>query len=104
MDEVIEYAEAFMQLYREQARYLERTAPWIERVGLSYVKERIVDDAEGRKQLAERFITSQKYSQNDPWKQYAEADNKEELIPLKQFEQSKITTVVKSWTELKMEH
>ena len=29
-EEVLEYAGAFMQLYREEARYLERTAPWID--------------------------------------------------------------------------
>ena len=42
-DEVREYCAAFMQVYREEARYLERTAPWIERVGLSYVKQRVVE-------------------------------------------------------------
>ncbi len=33
-----DYCAAFIQLYREEARYLERTAPWIERVGLEYLK------------------------------------------------------------------
>lgn len=70
-EEVMEYGAAFMQLYREEARYLERTAPWIERVGLSYVKQRIVEDERGRKQLAERFLESQKYSQTDPWAERA---------------------------------
>jgi hypothetical protein len=42
--EVLEMAGAFMQLYREEARYLERTAPWIERVGLSHVQQAIVED------------------------------------------------------------
>ena len=32
-EEVVEYCCAYLQLYREEARYLERTAPWIERVG-----------------------------------------------------------------------
>ena len=68
-EEVLEYAAAFCQIYREEARYLERTAPWIERVGFSYVKESIVDDAEKRKELAERFKFSQQVtqSQEDPW-------------------------------------
>jgi nitrite reductase (NADH) large subunit len=39
-EQVLEYCAAFMQLYREEAHYLERTAPWLERVGLSYVKEK----------------------------------------------------------------
>ena len=39
-DEVLEYVGAFMQLYREEAHYLERTAPWIARVGIDYVRKR----------------------------------------------------------------
>jgi len=66
-EEVKEYCGAFMQVYREEARYLERTAPWIERVGLDYVKKRVVEDAEGRRALFERFLKSQSVSQDDPW-------------------------------------
>ena len=47
-EEAMEYCGAFMQLYREEARYLERTAPWLERVGLAYVKQHIVEDEEGQ--------------------------------------------------------
>lgn len=64
--EVLEYAGAFMQFYREDARYLERTAPWIERVGLTRVKERLVDDAENRAALYARFLESQEVAQVDP--------------------------------------
>lgn len=48
MEDVEEYTAAFLQIYREEAHYLERTAPWVERVGISYVRERIVEDAAGR--------------------------------------------------------
>ncbi|SOD96320.1 nitrite reductase large subunit NirB [Caenispirillum bisanense] len=65
--EVHEYVGAFMQLYREEARYLERTAPWIERVGLDFVKKRIVEDAGNRAALNARFLESQRHSQSDPW-------------------------------------
>ena len=82
MEEVKEYAAAFLQLYREEARYLERTAPWIERVGLSYVKDRVVEDAEGRKTLAERFHASQKHAQEDPWKFYSK-NHQEKFEPLR---------------------
>ena len=85
-EEVIEYGAAFMQLYREDARYLERTAPWIERVGLSFVKERIVDDEKNRKVLHERFLESQKYSQTDPWEERASAGvDKHEFVAIKQI-------------------
>ncbi|MBL8673695.1 MAG: NAD(P)/FAD-dependent oxidoreductase [Rhodospirillales bacterium] len=65
--EVMEYCGAFMQLYREEARYLERTAPWIERVGLAHVRERVVDDAENRAALHKRFLAAQEPAQDDPW-------------------------------------
>ena len=70
--EALHYCAAFIQLYREEARYLERTAPWIERVGVDYVRQRIVDDEGGRQALAERFHYSQRFSQNDPWAERAE--------------------------------
>jgi nitrite reductase (NADH) large subunit len=70
-DEVREYCGAFMQLYREEARYLERTAPWIERVGLEFVKIRIVDDAANRAALHARFLVSQSHAQVDPWAERA---------------------------------
>ncbi|MBC7953882.1 MAG: NAD(P)/FAD-dependent oxidoreductase [Rhodospirillaceae bacterium] len=70
--EVLEYAGAFMQLYREEGRYLERTAPYVERVGLAYVKSRIMDDEAGRKALQARFLYSQQFMQDDPWAERAE--------------------------------
>jgi len=70
-EEVIEYCLAFIQYYRETGHYLERTAPWIERIGLSHVKQAIVEDAENRKALSERFMLSQKIVQKDPWAERA---------------------------------
>jgi nitrite reductase (NADH) large subunit len=72
--EVLEYCGAFLQLYREEARYLDRTAPWIERVGLDYVKSRIVDDEAGRKELHARFLHAQQFAQTDPWEERANSE------------------------------
>ena len=55
-DEVLEYSGAFIQIYREEARYLDRTVHWVERVGLEYVKQRVLEDAEGRKAAYERLL------------------------------------------------
>ncbi len=82
-EEVKEYCGAYMQLYREEARYLERTAHWIERVGLSYVKQRIIDDSEGRKALYLRFLDSQKNAQVDPWAELAKEPERERFMPLR---------------------
>ena len=69
--EVLEYCGAFLQLYRQEARYLERTAPWLERVGLAYVQARIVEDAANRKALYEKFMYAQRFAQIDPWAEEA---------------------------------
>jgi nitrite reductase (NADH) large subunit len=82
-EEVLEYTCAFLQLYREEARYLERTAPWIERVGLTHVRTRIVDDAAGRRTLYERFLESQRFAQVDPWAERANGKDAEEFAPLR---------------------
>ncbi len=83
-EEALEYCAAFMQVYREEAHYLERTAPWIERVGLSYVKQRVVEDEAGRQQLATRFYESQEVYQFDPWAREAEAEaTRKAYIPIK---------------------
>jgi nitrite reductase (NADH) large subunit len=73
--EAMEVCAAFIQLYREQAWYLERTAPWIERVGLDHVKSALFDDPQAVAQLAARFHHAQSFMQDDPWaKRAAGAD------------------------------
>jgi nitrite reductase (NADH) large subunit len=72
-DEVLEYCAALLQLYREEAHYLERTAHWVERVGIEYVRGRIVDDPMNRLALRDRFIFAQRFSQDDPWAAHAAA-------------------------------
>ncbi|MCB5205749.1 nitrite reductase large subunit NirB [Methylovorus mays] len=69
-EEVIEYSGAFIQIYREEARYLDRTVHWIERVGLDYVKKRILEDAEGRKAAYERLMFALQGA-TDPWAERA---------------------------------
>ncbi|MGN6818714.1 MAG: nitrite reductase large subunit NirB [Sphingomonas sp.] len=83
--EALHYAAAFVQLYREEARYLERTAPWIERVGLDRIQDRIVADEAGRDALAERFWYSQKFSQEDPWAERASGAGGEQHAHMAHF-------------------
>ena len=49
--EVLEYTGAFCQLYRLEGWYLERTVHFVNRVGLDYVKQKILEDHEGRRAL-----------------------------------------------------
>jgi hypothetical protein len=65
-EEVMEYSGAFLQLYREEGFYLERTCHYVARVGLDHVKAAVVEDAEKRKALYERLLFAlQDYE--DPW-------------------------------------
>ncbi|HEY6870496.1 MAG TPA: nitrite reductase large subunit NirB [Novosphingobium sp.] len=66
-EQAMEVCAAFIQLYREQAHYLERTAPWIERVGLDHVQAALFDDPQAVAALAGRFRFSQTFMQHDPW-------------------------------------
>jgi nitrite reductase (NADH) large subunit len=65
-EEVLEYAGAFLQLYREEGWYLERTVHYVQRVGLEHVKKKILEDAANRKALWERLQFSLA-DEPDPW-------------------------------------
>jgi nitrite reductase (NADH) large subunit len=79
--EVLEYSGAFLQIYREEAFYLERTVHWVQRVGLDYVKKRVLDDAEGRRAAWERLLYALQVEQ-DPWRERAAGKAAEEFAPL----------------------
>ncbi len=70
--DVIDLTAAFIQLYRENAAYLERPYKWVARVGLDWVRARVVEDAAARKALIERFETSQSVYRADPWARQAQ--------------------------------
>jgi nitrite reductase (NADH) large subunit len=84
--QAMEYCAAFIQLYREEARYLERTAPWIERVGVDYIRARIAEDDVGREALRGRFLLSQSFSQDDPWAARAAGADREHHAHMAHFQ------------------
>ena len=65
-DEAVQIITAFVQLYRENARYLDRPYKWVAKVGLDWVKARIAD-VENRRALVDRFELSQSVYRRDPW-------------------------------------
>jgi nitrite reductase (NADH) large subunit len=67
-EEVMEYSAAFLQIYREEGFYLERTCHYVARVGLDHVKEAVVNDPAQRKALYERLLLALK-DYEDPWAQ-----------------------------------
>ncbi|MGZ0041973.1 nitrite reductase large subunit NirB [Paenibacillus ottowii] len=63
--EVMEWTGAYLQYYREQANWNERTAHWVERVGVDSIKQ-VLADAETRQQLVTR-IEETLSTTTDPW-------------------------------------
>ena len=78
-DEVLEYSGAFLQLYREEGWYLDRTVHYVSRVGMDYIQKKIVDDTAGRKMLWERLQFSLQ-GEPDPWHEPSAA-----RVDLRQF-------------------
>lgn len=70
-EEAMEVIAAFVQLYRENARYLHRIYKWVAKVGLDWCKDQIADP-ETRRALHDRFMLSQSVYQTDPWAELAE--------------------------------
>ncbi|MEM9869800.1 MAG: nitrite reductase large subunit NirB [Pseudomonadota bacterium] len=68
--EAIDVTVAFVQLYRENAKYLDRPYKWVAKVGLDWVQARIADLDE-RARLIQAFELSQSIYRKDPWAEHA---------------------------------
>ncbi len=68
--EAIEWTVAFIQLYRENAKYLDRPYKWVAKVGLEWVKD-VLSDAQERERLVAAFELSQSIYRKDPWAEHA---------------------------------
>ncbi|MGH2906398.1 MAG: hypothetical protein ACRDKI_06460, partial [Solirubrobacterales bacterium] len=89
--EAMRIATTFLQHYRENAEYLERTYGYVERVGLDAIKAAVLDEESGEPdRLRERFRLA-KAAVVDPWlerrkpvhpKQFSEIDTEPELAPV----------------------
>jgi nitrite reductase (NADH) large subunit len=81
-DEALEIIVALVQMYREQARYLERIYKWAKRIGIDEIRRQVLDDTERRRAYYERFVHSQKFAQVDPWSERVSGLDKHEFRPL----------------------
>ncbi|RCW82492.1 nitrite reductase large subunit NirB [Paracoccus lutimaris] len=80
-DEAVQIITAFVQLYRENARYLDRPYKWVAKVGLDWVKAQIAD-VENRRALVERFELSQSVYRRDPWAELSTPTETPKWAPL----------------------
>ncbi len=67
-DEAMQIIGAFLQLYREEANYGDRTSAFVEAWGVAEIRRRIVDDVDGRRALVERLerALARRF---DPWRE-----------------------------------
>ena len=81
-EEALEHIVALTQMYREQARYLERIYKWTKRIGVAEIRRQIMDDHDKRKAFFDRFVFSQKFAQVDPWSERVSGVDKHEFKPM----------------------
>jgi nitrite reductase (NADH) large subunit len=68
-DEVLKYMGRFIQFYRENAKYLERTHGFVQRVGIDRIRAVVVEDSDGIAERLDREIAASKAAWKDPWKE-----------------------------------
>ncbi|WP_166245265.1 nitrite reductase large subunit NirB [Paenibacillus turpanensis] len=71
-EEVLEWSGAYLQYYRETGKYNERTAEWIQRIGLDTVKAAL-EKKEDRAAFVERLNVALAQTR-DPWKEILETE------------------------------
>ena len=70
--DVLKYMGRFLQFYRENAKYLERTYGFVERIGVERLREVLMEDVEGLCDRLDEDIQAAVDAYFDPWK---EGDN-----------------------------
>jgi nitrite reductase (NADH) large subunit len=68
-DEVMKLMGRFMQYYRENARYTERSYGFVQRVGIERLRAILVDDSEGEVARLDREIEAAVAAYRDPWQE-----------------------------------
>jgi len=68
-EEAMAVIKAVTQLYRENAKYLDRIYKWMGKVGMDWIKERVETE---RDALVDRFELSQSIYRKDPWAEHAQ--------------------------------
>jgi nitrite reductase (NADH) large subunit len=66
-DEVLKYVGRFIQYYRENAKYLERTYDFVERIGIEKVQQVLMEDSEGICDRLDAEIERASSAYKDPW-------------------------------------
>jgi nitrite reductase (NADH) large subunit len=68
-DEVIRLTGRFLQYYRENANWLERTYSWVPRFGIDEIRAVVVDDRDGIAERLDAAMQKAVDAYRDPWKE-----------------------------------
>jgi nitrite reductase (NADH) large subunit len=71
-DEVITLTGRFLQYYRENANWLERTYAFVPRIGIERIREIVVEDTDGIAVDLDLAIAASVAAYKDPWKERVE--------------------------------
>jgi nitrite reductase [NAD(P)H] large subunit len=70
-DDVLLYTGRFIQFYRENAKYKERTYTFVERLGIERIRSVVVEDSEGLAAGLDAAMQASVEAAYDPWKEGA---------------------------------
>jgi nitrite reductase (NADH) large subunit len=71
-EEVMRLTGRFLQYYRENAKWLERTYAWVPRFGIEQIRAVVVDDSEGIGERLDAEMQKAVDAYRDPWKDGAD--------------------------------
>jgi nitrite reductase (NADH) large subunit len=81
-EEVLTYMGRFIQYYRENAKYLERTHGFVTRLGIDKIRAVVMEDSEGIAERLDLEIAQSKAAYKDPWKEVYSTAAAEGFAPL----------------------
>jgi nitrite reductase (NADH) large subunit len=67
MEEVLDITGVFIQYYRENARWMERTSHFVERVGIEHIREVVLEDKHGIVDRLRKRMDEVVAAYRDPW-------------------------------------
>ena len=79
-EDVLRYMGRFLQYYRENAKYMERTYGFVERVGVERLREVLMEDVEGLCDRLDEDIQAAVEAYFDPWKEGQNPVHKNQFV------------------------
>jgi nitrite reductase (NADH) large subunit len=85
-EEALQYIGRFMQYYRENAKYLERTYDFVERLGIERIRQVVVEDSQGLAAQLDADIQAAVDAYTDPWQEALSPVHPSQFVSLLPFQ------------------